>query len=191
MAVRPSEVVAGIIPARAGFTCRTGATPVPSADHPRSRGVYGVDGDDAIYFLGSSPLARGLPTAPSTPSRRSRIIPARAGFTHTPITYSPDGPDHPRSRGVYLSSLAPKTNMCGSSPLARGLRRPRRGERRDPRIIPARAGFTNPSCSGAAASPDHPRSRGVYTTRRMTDSSGSWIIPARAGFTPPIPGASR
>ena len=71
------------------------------------------------------------------------------------------------------------------------------------RIIPDRAGFTTPSAGSPAASPDHPRSRGVYTTalagtaRRVGSSPlarglldvhldgalGERIIPARAGFT--------
>ena len=71
------------------------------------------------------------------------------------------------------------------------------------RIIPARAGFTTPSAGSPAASPDHPRSRGVYhiINRRVKHYAGSsplarglrdtieevhvdlGIIPARAGFT--------
>ena len=71
------------------------------------------------------------------------------------------------------------------------------------RIIPARAGFTNPASTYHSQSQDHPRSRGVYTRRRPLCSSPNGssplarglplrlctphgrigIIPARAGFT--------
>ena len=51
----------GIIPARAGFTL----PPFPAVgrvgDHPRSRGVYVVAGQEFLQRDGSSPLARGLP----------------------------------------------------------------------------------------------------------------------------------
>ena len=70
-----------IIPARAGFT-----TPTPSArcrltDHPRSRGVYMIKYHLEAKSMGSSPLARGLPSKALPMACRFRIIPARAGFT--------------------------------------------------------------------------------------------------------------
>ena len=70
-----------IIPARAGFTATRPEGPTPPRDHPRSRGVYfqEVAGEDV--GVGSSPLARGLPTSCQPPSLCDRIIPARAGFT--------------------------------------------------------------------------------------------------------------
>ena len=91
----------------------------------------------------------------------------------------------------------------GSSPLARGLRRGRLAQAGPLGIIPARAGFTWSWPSTGWASPDHPRSRGVYDGSRCGAwrSSGSsplarglpvgetgaeldaGIIPARAGFT--------
>ena len=91
----------------------------------------------------------------------------------------------------------------GSSPLARGL--PMFSPRVTPTlgIIPARAGFTLVPMTRTSASADHPRSRGVYRTRRNPGRTtfGSsplarglhrvrvhvllplGIIPARAGFT--------
>ena len=99
--------------------------------------------------------------------------------------------------------FASRGATTGSSPLARGL--PRAGEvvEAEPRIIPARAGFTTGVAPYAVRIGDHPRSRGVYSGR-----AGSWtakagssplarglrddvgrggrerrIIPARAGFT--------
>ena len=112
--------------------------------------------------------------------------------------------DHPRSRGVYPAGTAFRTWSIGSSPLARGLQRPWPGRKREPRIIPARAGFTSRGAAAPHRRKDHPRSRGVYpdassTTMRSRGSSPlarglraltmrrmgrRRIIPARAGFTP-------
>ena len=91
----------GIIPARAGFTSRTPARAVAAEDHPRSRGVYLRLDFQSRSHVGSSPLARGLPSHCSAVAAGSGIIPARAGFTGggAPRTGRPS--DHPRSRGVY------------------------------------------------------------------------------------------
>ena len=72
----------------------------------------------------------------------SRIIPARAGFTRLTIRTGASGPDHPRSRGVYLFGVAQPETSVGSSPLARGLLPDQVDQVDQVRIIPARAGFT-------------------------------------------------
>ena len=91
----------------------------------------------------------------------------------------------------------------GSSPLARGLLASGFSSATDQGIIPARAGFTLPVCETGVPRADHPRSRGVYISRRKIGASGGGssplarglridvaddvasigIIPARAGFT--------
>ena len=137
--------------------------------------------------------------------RADRIIPARAGFTASSVRHPAPGTDHPRSRGVYNSRDGHCAGVRGSSPLARGLPGQEAVRRAEPRIIPARAGFTfNPEPTQGGTM-DHPRSRGVYTspTLSLSSHSGSsplarglltvWsgspisprIIPARAGFTCP------
>ena len=115
----------------------------------------------------------------------------------------PPTKDHPRSRGVYEEHDLPYTDLCGSSPLARGLlevtckvgdnkgssplaRGLLHGERHalaQHRIIPARAGFTYWTCSPVRTHPDHPRSRGVYHALCCASKAIFGIIPARAGFT--------
>ena len=91
----------GIIPARAGFTWASCGPWCRLPDHPRSRGVYGVDGEQIDVNGGSSPLARGLLSNVSISGAKDRIIPARAGFTCAyQRPYLLPG-DHPRSRGVY------------------------------------------------------------------------------------------
>ena len=93
--------VVGIIPARAGFTAPGPMSRAASTDHPRSRGVYSLRVSSVSSCPGSSPLARGLPTAWSGTARNARIIPARAGFTRSHPQARHPHRDHPRSRGVY------------------------------------------------------------------------------------------
>ena len=120
LAVSPGR--ARIIPARAGFTPWGQRTRLRGLDHPRSRGVYARDSWQAGLDSGSSPLARGLRWSRRGRWRRSRIIPARAGFTLVLLVAFWSGWDHPRSRGVYSIVVARGEGTAGSSPLARGLR---------------------------------------------------------------------
>ena len=114
-------VVAGIIPARAGFTTHRTDPRSGRRDHPRSRGVYSVEDALTISGTGSSPLARGLLPHRSPVPGFPGIIPARAGFTgRCPPGVIAD-PDHPRSRGVYGEVARDALLEAGSSPLARGL----------------------------------------------------------------------
>ena len=193
----------GIIPARAGFTGLGPADGARAADHPRSRGVYLRGRRALVSGAGSSPLARGLLDPSPEQLRAGRIIPARAGFTCCSPLSRTRPADHPRSRGFYSWPATGGRTRRGSSPLARGLRRPRRPGQVLPRIIPARAGFTRRSARRSGRREDHPRSRGVY---RFQAAWAAWaagssplarglphrarardrtarIIPARAGFT--------
>ena len=204
----------GIIPARAGFTCAAARGRAGREDHPRSRGVYTMTGEGGTMTMGSSPLARGLRAQPFDFFRSDRIIPARAGFTTTSPLRVFWTPDHPRSRGVYISAHHHPRPTQGSSPLARGLQDTCLTAHKLTRIIPARAGFTRSSPARTRRCGDHPRSRGVYPWRpsAMAVWRGSsplarglhraqalgplalGIIPARAGFTArpstPSPGRS-
>ena len=131
-----------IIPARAGFTLRPSTRLTVRTDHPRSRGVYFRFTWEPNWFMGSSPLARGLPAALGLSLLEVRIIPARAGFTYGPGNEPGPSWDHPRSRGVYRTCLLRPLKAGGSSPLARGLRADLPVLADVVRIIPARAGFT-------------------------------------------------
>ena len=171
--------------------------------HPRSRG----ENDDARVFgecnVGSSPLARGKRGGPRRSPRATRLIPARAGKTHMPSCSVPTTPAHPRSRGEN-QDVAPETKLNGgSSPLARGKRKWRSRHGRRKRLIPARAGKTNPRGLAEWENPAHPRSRGENLISRRFCGVG-WgssplargkpraapqprrrggLIPARAGKT--------
>ena len=192
-----------IIPARAGFTPLLLRRRQVRRDHPRSRGVYGVSRITVSRWEGSSPLARGLPLHALRPVQGHRIIPARAGFTRWRAPCPWGRGDHPRSRGVYRRPATLTRSSCGSSPLARGLRRGGPAPGAGQRIIPARAGFTVGGGAFPLPAGDHPRSRGVYCAwwrwRGRCEGSSplarglparGWatahtvrIIPARAGFT--------
>ena len=173
-------------------------------DHPRSRGVYRESFCQVKPQSGSSPLARGLRVHRRHTVRRGGIIPARAGFTAQRREEIAPGADHPRSRGVYRYLQGSAGGLQGSSPLARGLRRPVVRLLRLTGIIPARAGFTPTRTCSARGGGDHPRSRGVYgrslvcawltvgssplarglLIHRPVPEFHVRIIPARAGFTP-------
>ena len=193
----------GIIPARAGFTARSGRRCRAGSDHPRSRGVYRRQAEEAAGTIGSSPLARGLLVGGAADVEQVGIIPARAGFTRSAASQSSRTRDHPRSRGVYDLAHPDLTGAAGSSPLARGLPVGEGKRVQAGRIIPARAGFTCCADHWRARDWDHPRSRGVYSSAmpREAVTVGSSplarglpdgpdrrarrlrIIPARAGFT--------
>ena len=155
----------GIIPARAGFTTFIWWTPRCGWDHPRSRGVYGGVYPGTRFRVGSSPLARGLLMTHHLTWKTEGIIPARAGFTLTGSAGSPRWRDHPRSRGVYWDMSNPAHHKAGSSPLARGLPVDADGDPVAAGIIPARAGFTGVRLLLLRFPPDHPRSRGVYSSK--------------------------
>ena len=135
-----------IIPARAGFTRSWAVTMGVPRDHPRSRGVYCRRVGRRGSSRGSSPLARGLPS----------------GRWGSRTWWG----DHPRSRGVYCGNRQKRRGHPGSSPLARGLPCTRAALPYSLGIIPARAGFTPAPFAVHARRTDHPRSRGVYRTRR-------------------------
>ena len=134
--------LAGIIPARAGFTGPSSPTTKREEDHPRSRGVYDPAGPIREVLRGSSPLARGLHQHPAADRGGRRIIPARAGFTDGVELDTDLLGDHPRSRGVYRGEAGHQRRDQGSSPLARGLQRGGEDGELGGGIIPARAGFT-------------------------------------------------
>ena len=120
---------------------------------------------------GSSPLARGLPTGT--------------------VIAEGDGRDHPRSRGVYPGLDDRVIDEVGSSPLARGLRDSRQRTPPQRRIIPARAGFTPYPHDLRHISVDHPRSRGVYASRRAPLSRKAGSSPLARGLLRRGPGRRR
>ena len=74
-----------LIPAHAGKT--TTAQPPDDSDraHPRSRGENTLDETETVEVLGSSPLTRGKPAAPTWGAGSLGLIPAHAGKTSSGI----------------------------------------------------------------------------------------------------------
>ena len=132
-----------------------------------------------------------------------RIIPARAGQTHSSDGSSSVSSDHPRACGANLLPNADAGLASGSSPRVRGKRPQKRREPTQNRIIPARAGQTRRSSRTCRTRTDHPRACGA-NIRLSKDANGQYgssprvrgklrgraqialvgrIIPARAGQT--------
>ena len=135
-------------------------------DHPRSRGEYlrvpHPDGGQQ----GSSPLSRGIRAICGHPIDYTRIIPALAGNTHTPAPQERRRPDHPRSRGEYLTAAENAMSAAGSSPLSRGIRE-----------------LLKPRWRGTM---DHPRSRGEYFCLALVIHSVRGSSPLSRGIQMPV-----
>ena len=158
---------------------------------------------------GSSPHTRGLQGLAAPELAAGGIIPAHAGFTWPRDRCHVADGDHPRTRGVYRLPMGGRQWPPGSSPHTRGLQGLAAPELAAGGIIPAHAGFTSAPCLRVGRLPDHPRTRGVYTSLSGTSRSvrGSsphtrgllaicpsgycprGIIPAHAGFTAPACGS--
>ena len=149
-----------LIPAHAGKTQPQAARRNPGRAHPRSRGENDCGGVIPVVGVGSSPLTRGKPHAPTVTAPTGGLIPAHAGKTMRVTVWVPLGAAHPRSRGENLFALVIGVRTFGSSPLTRG--KPLSGRRRVPprRLIPAHAGKTRRHRNGRGHREAHPRSRG-------------------------------
>ena len=77
-----SGTLHGLIPARAGTTCRQCLHVRTKRAHPRSRGDHDSRGSALDVQVGSSPLARGPPRLQHHRSGGGGLIPARAGTTY-------------------------------------------------------------------------------------------------------------
>ena len=172
----------GIIPALAGNTQQRAMMGANTADHPRSRGEYGGCTSRMAAWGGSSPLSRGIQSEPAERWAAAGIIPALAGNTRPAGHSGFTATDHPRSRGEYEELNDLWIRVEGSSPLSRGIRQPRACTGRRRRIIPALAGNTLGAASCAAATEDHPRSRGEYQQRRHRHHHGPGSSPLSRGI---------
>ena len=107
-----------IIPARAGFTKDKALRGAQNRDHPRSRGVYDDVPRGIQSTLGSSPLARGLPSESAPTVSLSRIIPARAGFTLADPWNPNDEPCY-QTAFTFSANLEPAPPSSGSAVVLR------------------------------------------------------------------------
>ena len=99
------------------------------------------------------------------------LIPARAGNTYAQKCPCPAPRAHPRSRGEHAIAALCENTEEGSSPLARGTPSKPRISACAMRLIPARAGNTQPMMIFACIPWAHPRSRGEHPPR----SAACWI----------------
>ena len=115
-----------LIPAHAGKTVSWMLSIRAPRAHPRSRGENFWLHWRHVTRAGSSPLTRGKRrTLMRGPFRRG-LIPAHAGKTTTPLPSILSWWAHPRSRGENYEGHRMGALGCGSSPLTRGKRGPRR-----------------------------------------------------------------
>ena len=91
----------GIIPAYAGSTDPGAAAQKVQRDHPRIRGEHAVLSCPQTAGVGSSPHTRGARGASPFGVPRPRIIPAYAGSTGLPVSWTAWTRDHPRIRGEH------------------------------------------------------------------------------------------
>ena len=187
---------AGIIPACAGNTCRSGGSSSTGRDHPRVRGEH----ESGIWTrrsgMGSSPRARGTLHLSFGFWCSGGIIPACAG--NTCFLQSDNGfrRDHPRVRGEHDGITVGTPVQLGSSPRARGTRHRKAHRQGQDGIIPACAGNTWSADFWSWCGGDHPRVRGEHMqvnaasiAARGTQDVGHGdvyllgIIPACAGNT--------
>ena len=164
-----------IIPARAGQTRTVQAGIVVRADHPRACGANFKLSFALTVTSGSSPRVRGKHHGLLSAHARRRIIPARAGQTRHPIWFLRRRPDHPRACGANQPKTASTRPKPGSSPRVRGKLELRATLAPPQRIIPARAGQTNPRRPVHGQNPDHPRACGanLFGSLRSVDRLGS------------------
>ena len=143
----------------------TDRSPSKHTAHPRSRGENGAWCGRRVFSMGSSPLTRGKLAPPSGRGHHGGLIPAHAGKTTRGRGQSRSGSAHPRSRGENRRRYPDSCRPQGSSPLTRGKRRCRGGNRGHERLIPAHAGKTVAKSAKRWPDPAHPRSRGENFTR--------------------------
>ena len=154
----------GIIPACAGNTCDFCLMLASRGDHPRMRGEHPPPVSSTTANSGSSPHARGTPSAGQLHDGELGIIPACAGNTSLPLLARLRLGDHPRMRGEHTRQVNLWQRNMGSSPHARGTRVVCLRPHDVPGIIPACAGNTGGRFRLARLVRDHPRMRGEHVS---------------------------
>ena len=184
--VRVGAPVGGrrLIPARAGRTLRRSRGCMRAPAHPRSCGADRHAAVPQVVGHGSSPLVRGGPHPGGGWRQRRRLIPARAGRTHSGMSGSSPHEAHPRSCGADRPGMSPAVHGPGSSPLVRGGRQPLVRGAGVVRLIPARAGRTRSTRAASPARSAHPRSCGADLTWSASASP-------RRGSSPLVRGGLR
>ena len=127
---------------------------------------------------------RGQPEGNFTIRLLMRIIPARAGPTDPPARDEGEFADHPRSCGANMICRSNASCSLGSSPLVRGQLDDLLCLIVGNRIIPARAGPTDPPALDEGEFADHPRSCGAnmrFPLSRTSRSGSSPLVRGQLG----------
>ncbi len=128
--------------------------------HPRACGEQAISLERNIASPGSSPRVRGTGQAPRHAVHALRFIPARAGNRgHINVIIS-DRRVHPRACGEQTYSRANGAPADGSSPHVRGTEFAQALGFQALRFIPARAGNSAGTATGALPTAVHPRACG-------------------------------
>ena len=201
---RRGRVRQRLIPARAGTTSTRRSSASWRAAHPRACGDHARGGGHRgqgrrliparagatsrrSRITGSSPRVRGPQIRRLRDEMRGRLIPARAGTTCGSRTSSASTTAHPRACGDHLAGASTPTASDGSSPRVRGPLPQLRATGSATRLIPARAGTTEPGLARHAQHPAHPRACGDHACVEGPPAPPSRLIPARAGTTTTCP----
>ena len=131
-------------------------------DHPRMRGEHWPSILIPASGTGSSPHARGTLQSGRCGADAIGIIPACAGNTKFLGAVLTPGGDHPRMRGEHGARQIDGISLRGSSPHARGTRKPLPTCVNRTGIIPACAGNTGHLQATVCEERDHPRMRGEH-----------------------------
>ena len=171
----------GLIPAHAGSTRRSSRFSRATTAHPRSRGEHD-EVDTLIYDeAGSSPLTRGAPELGGRGRGWGGLIPAHAGSTRLRRCGLRRQRAHPRSRGEHSFQIVSGLFDQGSSPLTRGAPISPNLPTKLIGLIPAHAGSTPRSQTGAWCTRAHPRSRGEHSKQRSACASSCGSSPLTRG----------
>ena len=197
----PASRRRGLIPARAGKTCRCrhphraapahpragGENPgawwlpvVAGGSSPRGRGKPSVSGD-GHFLSGSSPRGRGKRSGRRRRRARRGLIPARAGKTNRLARWQTSRTAHPRAGGENGIMVEQHTGELGSSPRGRGKRCVALDTPKIAGLIPARAGKTARGASSPSPVPAHPRAGGENTSATVQVSVASGSSPRGRG----------
>ena len=184
------RLFAGIIPAYAGSTVFLSVPGAFLPDHPRIRGEHDGQYRPRRRRQGSSPHTRGARSWLLLLGLAPRIIPAYAGSTDDVDSLDDADLDHPRIRGEHYGHTSVLRDDVGSSPHTRGAPAQMSARPNGLRIIPAYAGSTGSTSSGAGLRKDHPRIRGEHALTSDCSCVGSGSSPHTRGARSPAPQGS-
>ena len=150
------------IPAHAGNTLTAAIISTSVPVHPRACGEHGQRPARHRQGSGSSPRMRGTLGGQRALGIGQRFIPAHAGNTAGPVSWSEPSPVHPRACGEHQLERFQMFPQVGSSPRMRGTLVEHAKRRVGHRFIPAHAGNTPATFCHGREKPVHPRACGEH-----------------------------